>query len=256
MCTLTWAHNAQTDTSDSQETSRGSGYQIHFNRDESRWRSKALPPRLLTSRGIEYLAPIDQDAKGTWILVNSWGFSVCLLNHYVDGSVSNKSQVSPDFRSRGLLVKDLGHLKNIGEALAALDRAGIKNYASFDMYLFDIHQVHAIGWNGKTRTDTENPVAFKSSSGFHARQVVDSRRKHFGQRQLSDQSLREFHRSHTPHKSAYSVCMHREDARTQSYTEIDVSRCAASICYTDGPPCETALSPPLSLSLQLASNSL
>jgi hypothetical protein len=32
--------------------------------------------------------------------------------------------------------------------------------------------------------------------------------------------LRRLHRSHRPERGAYSICMHREDAATVSYTEI------------------------------------
>lgn len=244
MCTLTWARTADTDSS----TSTG-GYHIHFNRDESRQRSKATPPQLLISEDVEYLAPIDQDALGTWIFVNSRGFSACLLNNYIDVPASVKKQAKGN-RSRGLLVKDLSHVKNVDEGLAQLNQSGIENYSPFDLYLFDKQSTYCVGWNGLDRIDSENPRAFKSSSGFNTEAVIKSRKKYHLISEGSTESLREFHRSHNPDKSAYSTCMHRDDAQTHSYTEISVYRGRASMRYTDGPPCTAPLSEPVSINLK------
>lgn len=249
MCTLTWVHAAQTkrSTDSSQETSLNRGYQIHFNRDESRKRSKALPPQRLKTDNVDFLAPIDQQAHGTWIFVNNWGFSACLLNNYIDIKGFNGS------RSRGLLVKDLSHAKNIEEALQLIDKAGIENYSPFDIYLFDLEKVYTISWNGEKRVDNTNPEPFKSSSGFDPETVITSRKNYSRLNKQTGESLRDFHRSHLPDKSMLSVCMHRDDACTQSYTEISVNDSGnhreASIRYTDGPPCRAALSEPLSIAL-------
>ena len=62
--------------------------------------------------------------------------------------------------------------------------------------------------------------------------------------------LQRLHRSHGPERGPYSVCMHREDAATVSYTEITVSRKAATLRYTPGAPCCTAPRPALRLPLQ------
>ena len=50
--------------------------------------------------------------------------------------------------------------------------------------------------------------------------------------------LREMHRSHAPERGAFSVCVHRPDARTVSYTEVLVSQTIVSVNYTDESPCE------------------
>jgi len=50
---------------------------------------------------------------------------------------------------------------------------------------------------------------------------------------------REFHHSHGDSRSAMSVCMHRSDARTVSYSEISVGPGFARFDYYAGSPCET-----------------
>ena len=53
-----------------------------------------------------------------------------------------------------------------------------------------------------------------------------------------------------PAPSAWSVCRHRDDARTVSHAEIEVGAAGAVLRYLDGPPC--SLAPALELRLALA----
>ncbi|HRC86033.1 MAG TPA: NRDE family protein, partial [Thermoanaerobaculia bacterium] len=69
MCTVSWFWTAE-------------GYQLFGNRDESRSRRQALPPRRAEQDGVAYLAPVDADAGGTWIAANELGVTLTLLNFY------------------------------------------------------------------------------------------------------------------------------------------------------------------------------
>ncbi len=68
MCTVSWLHDEI------------GGYQILCNRDEKYTRGRASAPRIETRNGMRYLAPIDSDSGGTWILTNELGITLCLLN--------------------------------------------------------------------------------------------------------------------------------------------------------------------------------
>ena len=59
--------------------------------------------------------------------------------------------------------------------------------------------------------------------------------------------LRRLHRSHAPDCGPYSVCMHRNDAVTVSYTEIMVSPKSAIMRYHAGSACEALRKTGLSL---------
>jgi len=49
--------------------------------------------------------------------------------------------------------------------------------------------------------------------------------------------LRPLHRSHMPKRGPFSICMHRPDAVTVSYTEVAVSGKRATMRYKQGPCC-------------------
>jgi hypothetical protein len=66
MCTVSWVHQKD-------------GYQLLSNRDEKHTRKPALAPSLRQQRQVRFLAPIDGDQGGSWIGVNQFGLSLCLL---------------------------------------------------------------------------------------------------------------------------------------------------------------------------------
>ncbi|MDQ7087908.1 MAG: NRDE family protein [Acidobacteriota bacterium] len=102
MCTLSWLFF-------------GGGYELHFNRDESRARREAAPPRVVSGGDCSFVAPVDGEAGGTWIAVNAAGIGLALLNRYDREGRSGE-------RSRGLLVAELaslGDLRHLGEALGS-----------------------------------------------------------------------------------------------------------------------------------------
>lgn len=233
MCTLTWRYSQD-------------GYHLHFNRDESRLRPRGTAPDLHMQNGVRFIAPIDPQAQGSWILCNQNGFSACLLNNYID--------ITPveGQRSRGLLVRDLSCAANVNEAISRISAEDISRYQPFDAFLFDFAESSEVSWNGRQMliSPTTEHHGFKSSSGFDAENVIAGRRAQFQQVDENRNSLRDFHRSHFPEKSAYSVCMHREDACTQSYTEILMTHKTARMSYIDGPPCSGTASAGLELPLK------
>lgn len=55
--------------------------------------------------------------------------------------------------------------------------------------------------------------------------------------------LRQLHASHIPERGPYSICVHREDAATVSYTEVHCGLSELQMCYWPGNPCQSAESP-------------
>ena len=54
----------------------------------------------------------------------------------------------------------------------------------------------------------------------------------------SDEELFVLHRSHAPTRGPFSLCMHRDDASTVSYTKVQAARDFATCQYFVGSPCE------------------
>lgn len=55
----------------------------------------------------------------------------------------------------------------------------------------------------------------------------------------NSQALRLFHASHDPNPSYLSVCMHRDDAHTVSFTHLEVSGRQLAMTYVSGCPCSS-----------------
>ena len=222
MCTITWQYT---------ET----GYRIHFNRDESKLRVKAVSPSIHVLNNIQCLYPVDPQAGGTWISTNEFGVSICLLNNYA----SQYDSTDGSRLSRGQLVLQLSAVRNIDEARTKINTMPLSLFNAFHCFVFDRQQTLHCCWDGKSSHINIPERQFFSSSGFNTEAVIASRQRLFEQiNQLSYETLQGFHRSHQPKQDAYAVCMHRDDAETQSYTEIIVDNNNTLMNYVAGAPCQ------------------
>lgn len=227
MCTLTW------------EILPG-GYELHFNRDESRLRAKAIPPEISIKSKTSVIMPRDPEAGGTWISLNEYGVGLCLLNNY------QAERTHPGSLSRGLLVNAISLSSSTLEATRLMADQDVSAYSPFDLLIFSPdEQTLRISWNGHKLTRSSPTDPFLSSSGFDTETVIAGRKAQF--QQFANPVLADFHQSHIPARSAYSVCMHRDDAQTLSYSKLRVDRDLCSFWYADGPPCSADLQAPLTL---------
>lgn len=238
MCTVTWL-------------SEPDSYTVFFNRDELKTRSRALPPAVKTQNGVRYIAPVDVDGGGTWLGVNEFGVTCGLLNNYNFRSSSFRSQsvfknATSNQMSRGLLVTSLLGCSSLTGILVKLETAHLKVFRPFLLTLFAPNQsVVLCNWDGKAlqiqRERAEFPI---SSSSFDTQNVVQNRlreftRFHAGNRRLDATMLEAYHASHSEKGGAYSVCMHRDDAETVSFSRIRVTPGQIEFRYAPGAPCAT-----------------
>ena len=209
MCTLTWWRESV------------ESYEVYFNRDERKTRSLAKPPSVLERDGILFLAPIDPDGGGTWMLVNERGVLVCLLNRWheqLDG-------MTPA-RSRGQLVMEMAGMENVPaveEMLRAQDLAGV---LPFTMVGFDSVGERAWSWNGRELSTDHDPELPVCSSSFHYAEVRVARQRRFqelccSQRMGSD-LLGLYHSDAEDHPSPFTPRMLRPDAQTMSRSRVSV----------------------------------
>ncbi|MGQ0720731.1 MAG: NRDE family protein [Candidatus Eiseniibacteriota bacterium] len=234
MCTATWL---RTD----------SGYELFFNRDELRARGEARPPRAREAvrpdgTAVSFLAPEDPDFGGTWIAVNDSGVSLAVLN----GFRSADYGVRTDWRSRGLLVIDLAGCRTTGEIEQQIRGTDLDAYRSFRLLALGERRTALVAeWDRRRLAvdgDAEKRVPLVSSS-FEEGEVGAHRRAEY-RRIVGGVPTRErllaYHKSHENGPSAFSVCMHREDAATRSFTHVRVGRDEVELAYHGGPPCEPA----------------
>ncbi len=225
MCTLTWLVAPR-------------GYEVFFNRDELNTRQRAAPPQKIRDAGVAVIAPRDTDAGGTWICVNEYGSAMCLLNNYAAIAATDRK----DWISRGQLLRELAHMP-AAAVIPHLRNQPLARYRGFTLALFDgVKQPRLLCWDGSQLSVADAREMPISSSSFDTARVVAARtdwfQKNHADTGVSAASLRNYHHSHGHGKGASSVCMHRGDASTVSFSHLVVTANRIDFHYHDGAPCE------------------
>lgn len=227
MCTVSWVHEPD-------------GYHLLCNRDEKRTRGAAFAPAVFMRGGVRYISPVDVDFGGTWLSVNEFGVSACLLN--------GDPAVGPVYprRSRGLLLRELAWAESSAECTLWLQQLDLGPFAPFTLLVMEPGQTASLAfWNGQDLTvdpsaDSHMPL---TSSSYDAAGVRRSRLNEFAHRvaaaeRLDPALLYWFHSSHGSSPDAYSACMHRDDAQTVSFSWVIVTRDAVRFLYSPAAPCQ------------------
>jgi len=225
MCTATWLITPN-------------GYQLFFNRDELNTRLPAKPPSIRNHSGVKVIAPIDGDAQGSWICSNAYGLTLCLLNNYADAAMQTISTPV----SRGQLLMDASHLVSQHQVMQQLKGTDLGVFRAFDLLVLAIGETPLlISWNGTNLTTETNPRMPLSSSSYDTANIVFGRKQQFRQMKqetaIDPDQLEWFHRSHLPTQGPGSVCMHRTDAQSVSYSHITADSETTYFFYKDGSPC-------------------
>lgn len=230
MCTVSWLREP-------------AGYQVFFNRDERRTRAPGLPPQLGDHAGVRWLAPRDGDQLGTWIGANELGVTLGLLNRFEESPARSTGGA---FRSRGLLVTsllDVGDQHGLEHRLRDSD---LSIYQPFTLASFASGEAARLfAWNGAQldRRDITGSGLVLTSSGYDQVEASRIRGALFeeaeGLGRSSAEVFEALHRSHLPERGPVSICMHREEAATVSYTRVAVRPGSVEMTYVPGPPGET-----------------
>ena len=218
MCTLSW-----------QVSEQGNAHEIYFSRDEQRKRVKAKPPELQLINDTQCLLPCDPAGGGTWIGVNEYGVTVCLLNDY---RVPFDYPKDVALRSRGLLVKDLlGEITEQGscdQVVKAMVADG--DYAPFRLVVFTSGICTCWCWDGEKVLVIEDPRCPITSSSWESERVENRRQEIYDEIVMDgDVSQGDFHRHQLEGDAESSVCMSRELTQTVSLTHIHVSESSGMI---------------------------
>ena len=224
MCTVTWLHRAK-------------GCELFFNRDELISRKPEIPANIREQDGVKFIAPLDGDANGTWILANESGLIVCIINRYLNLSPKPQNQTT----SRGLLVLSLAHCNSAQSACKYLESNALSCYKPFTLTLLQPDQPTIIlDWNGADliideQGDGQIPL---TTSSWKTKEVMEYRRNLY-QMQVDEpnaEALLKFHATHDPDQGAWSVCMKREEAATKSFCHIEIDEQQIRFHYKPEPP--------------------
>lgn len=234
MCTVSWLPEP-------------GGFTLCFNRDERRTRGAALPPESRRAGGRAFLAPYDSDHGGTWLAVNDAGLALGLLNHYGPGRGAPAGPPS----SRGLVILQLVGAGSIAEALHQLERADLCRTPPFRLVALEPdHPPRSAAWDGAALAMATHhaPGFLLTSSAVTEPEVAAARRAEFARAAPATAAeLAALHRSHQPERGRCSVCMHRDDAETRSFSQVTVTPDRITLLHVPDAPCRGQPLPPLTL---------
>jgi hypothetical protein len=221
---------------------RRRGYCVGMNRDEKLTRPPGLPPTTKKRNGRTVLCP-SEPGGGTWIAVNDSGACLALINWYSVPHKAKRNSISRGEVVNSVCSSDSFEVTDAG--LLGLPLGGINPFRLIGIFP-STNEILEWRWDLKQLVRKKHVWKTQQwiSSGFDEPAAQRVRTRTF-QRALRQQSagrtdwLRRLHRSHTPQSGPFSTCMHRADAATVSYTEVNVSTRRAKMRYHGGPPCNS-----------------
>lgn len=200
---------------------------ITMNRDEKRERSESgILQHYRTASGV-IAYPVDDLSGGTWLGVNSHGLCLCLTNRYQE--VMPVESTRP---SRGSIIPRLLEAGGFAAVLEAVPGEDFDLYPGFDLFLFSQADSRRFCWERGQLSgpdqDVVPPYLHVSSarSGEKTRACRQNRFRTFCEQHtshddaLADAIMTGFHHHQVPGSPEHSVLMDREDARTQSSTQV------------------------------------
>ncbi|HUL34437.1 MAG TPA: NRDE family protein [Candidatus Eisenbacteria bacterium] len=223
------------------------GYVAAMNRDEERARPLALLPAVHSIGELNALYPREAGG-GTWIGANGAGTLFGLLNWYA----RETENLPKKARSRGEVIPHLlGDLDaaTSERALWQLDLEGIHPFRLIGVYPGErqirewrwdarqlVHKSHDWGrqhWFSSSRSDT---IAERERGAA-------CERTWRGEPNDPAIWLRTLHSGHIPEPGPFSICVHRADAATVSYTEVIWDGTQLQMRYLAGNPCQAVEMP-------------
>jgi len=215
------------------------GYLVGMNRDEQIARGPAVPPERFPFEGGYAIYPRESNG-GTWIAANSFGVTLALLNWY---SVPSRA---PKSRSRGELIPQLiigEDSASVQDGLAGIELGGVLPFRLFGIFPVE-KKVTEWRWDQRMIAFAESPWTRRHwfSSGV-SDEEAERNRGSVCSAPAPDgvptrEWLRTLHRSHENGPGPFSICVHRPNVLSLSYTEVSMRPNALELTYLAGSPCE------------------
>ncbi len=216
-------------------------YLLAMNRDEKIARGAGEQAAIHQLNGIRTIYP-SEAAGGTWIAVNEYGVALGLLNwnDVVRARPHGKT------RSRGQIIPALCSASGMAELHAGLSSLALEGIMPFRLVgvvpsekaigiwrwdsvqlTFQSHGWHAGHWFSSSLSDRE-AERMRGMACRDAQHELDAG---------SAPWLRRLHASHSGGPGPFSLCVHREDVKTLSYSEVVVTQEIVQMGHFRGSPC-------------------
>ncbi len=228
---------------------------VAANRDESYGRPSLPPAKVEDDPAV--VAPLDEQAGGTWIGYNESGLFAGITNRWVTGLAGE--------RSRGLLVRDVLRESTAEDAARLVENAvDDHEYEGFNFVVADENAAFLLAWDGHLNVRQYEPgVHVVVNVGTDDSFFVPPERPDVGRRQAENaRRVREALRPEPSEADSswldraaavlgdhdYGVCIHGDGFGTKSSSLIvlrprESGGVEATYEFADGPPCETSYRP-------------
>ena len=212
------------------------GFRLAMNRDEKRTRIVALAPALFRVGERRAIYP-REPAGGTWLAASDAALCLALINwHRIEREPSGRIE------SRGNIIPRLIGARNSREVARALRKMSLRNVRPFRLIEIDSSRRTLIEWQWDLVELAMRRHRWQTlhwfSSGYDEWQAETQRMEVCETWPLrKPTSLRRLHASHLPRRGPFSICMHRSDAATVSYAEVNLANQRVTLRYSPGPPC-------------------
>jgi Transport and Golgi organisation 2 len=177
---------------------------------------------------------------------SSWATQPVEITGCPSGAERVAREPQNDVVSRGEIVRALAGKSDANEIAQAMAKLPLRKLHPFRLIAIISSEKLVIEWRWNLERLTMRNQEWQRqhwfSSGFDERRAELERQRvcdaaHAEQSTSSLNWLRRLHCSHAPARGPFSICMHRSDAATVSYTEIAVSKRRATVRYKPGPCC-------------------
>jgi hypothetical protein len=212
-----------------------------MNRDEKIARGAGVPPEMHEFDGTRAIYPNDGDG-GTWIAANECGIALALLN-WNDVAQPGKAGKT---RSRGRVIPALIDSRALWDLHAVFSVSNFTGMLPFRLVGVFPSEREIWEWRWDS-TQLEFQVHFWESRHWFSSSLSDRRAETLrgtacrNAQHESDAGsvpwLRRLHASHTGGPGPFSLCVHREDVKTLSYTEVMVTPGTVQMGHVRSSPC-------------------
>lgn len=231
MCTLT-------------VVTRNDTYLMAMNRDEKIARGAGAPTKMHEFDSTRAIYPNDGDG-GTWIAANECGIALALLN-WNDMAQAGRAVKT---RSRGRVIPALMDSRSLWDLRAVFSVSNFTGMLPFRLVGVFPSEQEIWEWRWDS-TQLEFQVHEWTSQHWFSSSLSDGQAETVrglacrDAQHDSDASsvpwLRRLHASHRGGPGPFSLCVHREDVKTLSYSEVVVTPGYVQMGHFRGSPCAMA----------------
>ena len=215
---------------------------IAMNRDEKISRGVGAPPEIHESDGTRAIYPGD-GAGGTWIAANEYGIVLALLNW---NAIVPYGIATARTQSRGRVIPALIASRSLPQMQAAFGVSILEGMLPFRLVGVFPSEKEICEWRwDATKLEFQDHMWESRhwfSSGLSDKQAESLRGA--ACRNAGSESdagsvpwLRRLHASHAGGPGPFSLCVHREDVKTLSYTEVTCTPTTVALEHFLASPC-------------------